>query len=224
VAAYVDEKHKLSESKWIIYPRDMYVFLAHEKISRKIRPSEKRVNALYSGGLGIYMKDTLTRMIGEFERSENGFLYLCGVGGEWADAYIKKNRIYHSRYVGILNYAEHDYLASRCDFGLIIYPENSYCDFKPTTKYCSYVSNKLPILSVDLQTLKKILQEDGTGIALPEALFFKELRLWLLSPERFSPFRKASERMSEKFIRADFMRCWLDELLEYVKVETESKN
>jgi hypothetical protein len=157
-------------------------------------------------------QENLRRIILEIKDIPTAHLYICGIGGEWIHGFISENQVNNAEYLGVLNYKEHDYLASKCDFGLIHY-RPGYHDFKSTIKYCSYAANGLAILSIQLKTISEIIKEEELGEALDEEVFFNKLRFWASSKENFIKYKRNALKLSRSYQDGYHIRIWLDELL-----------
>jgi hypothetical protein len=158
-------------------------------------------------------QENLRKVILEIKNVPTAHLYICGIGGEWIADFISRNEVRNAEFVGTLSYEEHDYLASRCDFGLIHYRPGDYHDFKTTIKYCSYVANGLAILSHRLRTIQEVIDEDGVGETVDEDMFLVKLHLWASSRDNFLRFKKRAEEMAEMYQNGHYIKIWLDELL-----------
>jgi hypothetical protein len=212
---YIEQKHSFHNKTWINYQRDVYMKLNDGVIQKQINPRKEKVNILCSGGL-MLAQENLMKIILEIKDIQTAHLYICGIGGEWIEDFISKNEIQNTEFVGILNYEEHDYLASKCDFGLIHYRPGQYHDFKTTIKYCSYAANGLAILSLRLKTIKEVIDEEELGEAVDEEIFFAKLRLWASSRHNFVKFKKNAEKVAKMYQNGHHMKIWLDELLNLV--------
>jgi len=209
--SYIEGKHKIKNKIWINHQRDVYMKLEEDSIQKEISPDPEKINILISGGLNL-SKENLKRIVIEISNIPAAHLYICGIGGEWINKIIKENSIQNSEYTGILNYEEHDYLASKCDFGLIHY-QPGYHNFKSTIKYCNYAATGLAILSIRLKTIELIIREDGLGLALDEDEFFVKLQHWASSRKNFKKFKKNAERLAVQYQEGYHIKIWLNELL-----------
>ena len=208
---FIDKKHGLKNKMWINYRRDVYIKLRDGVIEKWINPNKEKINILCSGGL-MLAQENLMKIILQIKDIQTAHLYICGIGGEWIADLISRNGVSNAEFVGTLSYEEHDYLASRCDFGLIHYRPGHYHDFKTTIKYCSYVANGLAILSHGLKTIQEAIDEEGVGEAVDEDMFLAKLRLWASSRDNFIKFKKKAEEMAEKYQNGYYIKIWLDEL------------
>ena len=94
-------------------------------------------------------------------------------------------------------------LYARADLGLLVLEPNEYTHMAIGTKLFQYLKYGLPVLSTDVETMKKLIEENEFGATAPydAHLFADTVRNMLENDDRLAESRKrAITNMSEKHL------------------------
>jgi len=140
-------------------------------------------------------------------------LHVCGPGRDAVREWLDELDVPNVRHYGQLGPAEHDWLAQRCDVGLILHPsENPYEHLRPTLKYSAYLANGLAVLATDLRQVAENLREDGAGRAMPIRELEVELLRWATRPKLWTDAKARAIELAAEIRRGADLRPWIREI------------
>jgi len=199
---FLAKEYKIPIHKILVVRRTPYFSSLKKAINPRIEDSAIKV--LYAGELSREEeKNLLSLIIQSFRNKNNILLYIAGPRGEWLYSFKQEN----IKYLGVLNRTALEEIARECHMGLILYKRNFYTNMCSSTKYSFYVSNGLAVASTDVEVIRNIIIEDGTGFAEPEISFVNRLEEALENLEMIARWRRNSLLIGEA-IRSGF---YLDE-------------
>jgi glycosyltransferase involved in cell wall biosynthesis len=101
-------------------------------------------------------------------------LYLMGAGGEWIPRDLLGPNV---RYLGRLTHREAEGYVRACDVGLILYTsEERFFEIMPfPVKLALYITNELPVVSLDSPSIAKFVHEKGIGLTTTPELLSEEI-------------------------------------------------
>jgi hypothetical protein len=140
-------------------------------------------------------------------------LHVCGPGREAVEEWLHELDVPNVRHHGQIGVAEHDWLAQRCDVGLILYPtDNPYNHLTPTMKYSAYLANGLAVLSTDLERVAENIHQDGVGLAMPIRELSVELMRWATKPSLWADAKARAEEQAVSVRSPEEMTSWIEEI------------
>lgn len=208
-ADFLESKHGPYSHKILICARNAYIPFYAGEPSIDVPAKSNKIRVFYSGDLRRKVDiSNLKKAIDIIAKNRTAEMFLCGLGGDW----LNKLAVDNVKYLGILDHVDYDALASRCDFALIIYPNQFYYNLTPTTKYSAYVGNGLAILSSDTETVAKCIAGDGVGKAVLIEQLPLELFNWINNPELFEGYKKRAVELMPDFRSGKHIKQWFDQV------------
>lgn len=171
------------------------------------------VNFFYSGRVDSQVAGNFREILRSIRNAPATRLHICGPGRDALREWLAELDVPNVRHYGQLGPAQHDWLARRCDAGLILYStDNPYNHLRPTLKYSAYLANGLAVLSTDLAHVAENIRRDGVGQHMPIKELSLELLRWATRPALWAQAKaRASERAQEIQAGSD-MQPWIREL------------
>lgn len=210
---HIVQKHHLPPSTIILRGRNLYLPTYTPKPGEILLDAKTGLRIFYSGDL---IRDTtiaslkcILQVFTDFPQSD---FYICGSGGEWIQEEVNLNDLVNVHYLGTLDYASFDAVASQCDVGLIPY-NFSYAHMALTSKYSAYVANGLAVLSTNMATLTEVIHVDGVGVTVPPDDLPVQLAKWLKDPNLIAPYKERAKLLSSNFRQGSFMQDWFDSII-----------
>ncbi len=172
------------------------------------------VNFFYSGSVDEYVAPNFRAVLKSIRNAPTTRLHVCGPGRDAVREWLDELDAPNVRHYGQLGVAEHDWLARRCDVGLILHSsENPYDHLRPTLKYSAYLANGLAVLATDLRQVAENVREDGVGRAMPIRELEVELLRWATRPKLWRDAKaRAAELAAEIRCGAD-LQTWIREIV-----------
>ncbi len=207
------DQHGIERERFRAFQRNLYVPAAQPEGEPEMEFEAGKVNFLYSGAIDTTIASNFRRILRSIQTAPQARLHVCGPGREAVETWFDELGVTNARHYGRLNLATHDWLAGRCDAGLILWPtDNPYFHLTPTSKYSAYVSNGLAVLSTDLRAVADNIREDGVGRAMPINELSVELLRWAARPSLFAGFKERARRLAPVIRSGAEMDPWLNEI------------
>ena len=171
------------------------------------------VNFFYSGSVDPHIAPNFREMLRAIRNAPDTRLHVCGPGRDAVREWLAELDVPNVRHHGRLGVAEHDWLAGRCDIGLILYPtDNPYYHLIPTMKYSAYLANGLAVLSTDLRRVAENIRADGVGQAMPIRELAMELLRWATRPNLWIAAKENAEARADVIRSGAELRPFIEEL------------
>jgi hypothetical protein len=207
------ERHGIDRERFRTFQRNVYMPAAQPERELEIEFEAGKVNYLYSGAIDTTIASNFRQILRSIQAAPQARLHVCGPGREAVEKWFEELGVTNVRHYGRLNLAAHDWLAGRCDAGLILWPtDNPYFHLTPTSKYSAYVSNGLAVLSTDLRAVAANIRNDGVGRAMPINELSVELLRWTARPSLFAGFKERARELAPVIRSGAEMDPWLDEI------------
>jgi hypothetical protein len=209
----IKERLPLPPSRLRLFRRHAY--LAAESLAEPpaLEFEPGKVNFFYSGAVDAHVAPNFREVLRSIRNAPDTRLHVCGPGRDSVREWLSELDVPNVRHHGQLGIAEHDWLAGRCDVGLILHPtDNPYNHLRPTLKYSAYLANGLAVLSTDLRSVAENIRLDGTGLAMPIRELALELLRWATRPKLWAkPKARATQLAPE--VRSDpVMGAWIADI------------
>jgi glycosyltransferase involved in cell wall biosynthesis len=173
------------------------------------------VNFFYSGSVDGHVAPNFRAVLKSIRNAPTTRLHVCGAGRDAVREWLNELDAPNVRHYGQLGMAEHDWLAQRCDVGLILHPsENPYDHLRPTLKYSAYLANGLPVLATDLRHVAENVRQDGVGQALPIRELEVELLRWATRPKLWKSAKTRAVELAAEIRRGTDLRPGIQEIAE----------
>jgi hypothetical protein len=171
------------------------------------------VNFFYSGTVDSHVAANFRTILKSIRNAPQTRLHVCGPGRDAVREWLDELDAPNVRHYGQLGIAEHDWLARRCDVGLILYPaEDPYAHLRPTLKYSAYLANGLAVLATDLRRVSENVREDGVGQAMPIRELEVELLRWATRPKLWKDAKARAEQLAGQIRTGADMQPWIEEI------------
>ena len=171
------------------------------------------VDFFYSGHVDSHIAPNFREVLRSIRNAPKTRLHVCGPGRDALREWLVELDVPNVRHHGQLAPAEHDWLAQRCDVGLILYPtEDAYSHLRPTLKYSAYLANGLAVLSTDLRCVADNIRADRVGQAMPIRELALEILRWSAKPKLWAAAKARAEQLSDQVRSASDLRGWLREM------------
>lgn len=214
LAEALRERHHVPAERLRTFRRNIYLpgFSAAE--DPPIEFESGTVNFFYSGTVDPHVAPNFREMLRAIRNAPDTRLHVCGPGRDAVREWLEELDVPNVRHHGRLGVAEHDWLASRCDVGLILYPtDNPYNHLIPTMKYSAYLANGLAVLSTDLRRVAENIRADGVGQAMPIRELAMELLRWATRPNLWITAKENAEAHAALVRSGSEFTAWIDELV-----------
>lgn len=211
--SHLAQCHQLEEDRFRTFRRNIYLTAAEPAKAPPIEFESGTVNFFYSGTVDSHVAPNFREVLRSVRNAPDTRLHVCGPGRDAVGEWLSELDVPNVRHHGQLGVAEHDWLAGRCDVGLILYPsDNPYNHITPTMKYSAYLANGLAILSTDLKCVAENIRRDGVGQAMPIRELALEIMRWATRPSLWSKAKARAEKEAVVVRSGDELRGWIEEI------------
>ena len=211
--APISERYEIDRSRFRTFRRNVYITGVVPAEAPPIDFDGGDVNYFYSGSVDPHVASNFREILRAIRNAPGTRLHVCGPGRDAVREWLAELDVPNVRHYGLLGIAEHDWLAQRCDVGLILYPtDNPYNHLTPTMKYSAYLANGLAVLSTDLRCVAENIREDRVGQALPIRELALELLRWATRPALWSAAKARAEEQAEQVRSGVEMKPWIEEI------------
>lgn len=209
----IRETHGIDPDRFRIFRRNIYPPAVEAAPPEGIEFESGDVNFFYSGGVGSHVAPNFREMLRSIRNAPKVRLHVCGPGGDSVRSWLDELDVPNARHYGQLSLGAHDWLASRCDVGLILYPtDNPYNHLTPTMKYSAYLANGLAVLSTDLESVNENIRRDEIGSAMPIRELSVELLRWASRASLWSGFKGRAGELAAEVRSGGEMMGWIKEI------------
>ncbi len=210
--APIRELHDIDAERFRTFRRNIYL-PAESPDTPSIEFKRGKVNFFYSGSVDSHVAANFREILKSIRNAPDTRLHVCGPGRESVEKWLHELDAPNVIHYGQIGVAEHDWLASQCDVGLVLYPtDNPYNHLTPTMKYSAYLANGLAILSTDLRCVAENIKEDGVGQAMPTRELALELMRWATRPKLWAAEKARAEEQALVVRSGAEMMPWIQEL------------
>ncbi len=214
-AAPIAERHGIAQDRLRTFRRNIYLPAIEPAEAPPIDFDRGTVNFFYSGSVDAHVAANFRELLRSIRNAPDTRLHVCGPGRDAVLEWLSELDVPNVRHHGLLGIAEHDWLAQRCDVGLILYPtDNPYNHLTPTMKYSAYLANGLAVLSTDLSCVAENVRQDGVGQAMPIRELSLEIMRWAARPALWSAAKAKAAAEAARVRSGDEMRAWIREIAE----------
>jgi hypothetical protein len=211
--APIRDRHPVDPDRIRTFRRNIYHPAPEPDPSPTIHFDSGAVNFFYSGSVDSHVAANFREILRSIRNAPQTRLHVCGPGREAVQEWLHELAVPNVTHYGQVAIDVHDWLARRCDIGLILYPtDNPYNHLTPTMKYSAYLANGLAILATDLSCVTENVRADGVGQTMPIAELALELMRWATRPQLWAS-AKARAEAEAAAVRSDReMKAWIEEL------------
>jgi hypothetical protein len=207
------ERHGIDRARFRTFQRNIYMPAVRPEREPGLEFEAGAVNYLYSGAIDTTIASNFRQILRSIQTAPQARLHVCGPGRDAVEKWFRDLGVTNARHYGRLNLAAHDWLAARCDAGLILWPtDNPYFHLTPTSKYSAYVSNGLAVLSTDLKAIAANIRGDGVGRAMPINELSVEFLRWTARPSLFAGFKERARELAPIIRSGSEMDPWIEEI------------
>jgi hypothetical protein len=211
--AHLSGRYRLEEERFRTFRRNVYLPAAESGEARPIEFESGTVNFFYSGSVDTHVAPNFREVLRSIRNAPDTRLHVCGPGRDAVQEWLSELDVPNVRHHGQLGVAEHDWLAERCDIGLILYPsDNPYNHITPTMKYSAYLANGLAVLSTDLRCVVENIRRDGVGQAMPIRELALEIMRWATRPSLWSEAKARAQEEAAIVRSGDELKGWIEEI------------
>jgi len=211
----IQERHGIDPAKVIRLRRLPYPSESPPGEPPPLEFESGSVNFFYSGAVDAHVAPNFRAVLKSIRNAPATRLHVCGPGRDAVREWLDELDAPNVRHYGQLNVAEHDWLAGRCDVGLIVHPsEDPYDHLRPTLKYSAYLANGLAVLATDLRYVAENVRQDGVGRALPIRELEVELLRWATRPKLWRDAKKRAAELSTQIRGGAELQGWIREIAE----------
>ncbi len=212
--AHLSGRYRLREERIRTFRRNVYLPAAEPDATPAIEFESGTVNFFYSGSVDSQVAPNFREVLRAIRNAPATRLHVCGPGRDAVQEWLSELDVPNVRHHGHLGVAEHDWLAERCDVGLILYPsDNPYNHLTPTMKYSAYLANGLAVLSTDLKCVTENIRMDGVGQAMPMRELALEIMRWATRPSLWSEAKARAKEQAAIVRSGDELKGWIEEIL-----------
>jgi len=209
----IRELHGIAPERFRTFRRNIYMPGTEADEDPPLDFESGAVNFFYSGGVDGHVAANFREMLRSIRNAPQTRLHVCGPGRDSVREWLDELDVPNVRHHGQLGVAAHDWLARRCDVGLILYPtDNPYNHLTPTMKYSAYLANGLAVLSTDLRSVAENVRSDGVGQAMPIKELAMELLRWATRPKLWREAKENAEAQAAIVRSGVEMRPWIEEI------------
>jgi hypothetical protein len=209
----IEERHGVDPSRIHTFRRFPYPAESPLSEDPPLEFEPGSVNFFYSGSVDAHVASNFRAVLKSIRNAPATRLHVCGPGRDAVREWLDELDAPNVRHYGQLGVAEHDWLARRCDVGLILEPgESPYDQLRPTLKYSAYLANGLAVLATDLERVAENVREDGVGQAMPIRELELELLRWATRPKLWRDAKARAAELAPTIRRGADLRPWIEEL------------
>jgi hypothetical protein len=211
----IQQRYGIDISRFRTFRRQPYVSQASPASDDEppIEFESGSVNFFYSGTVDSHVAANFRAILKSVRNAPQTRLHVCGPGRDAVREWLDELDAPNVRHYGQLGIAEHDWLASRCDVGLVLYPaEDPYAHLRPTLKYSAYLANGLAVLATDLRCVSENVRADGVGQAMPIRELEVELLRWATRPRLWKDAKARAEKLAPEIRSGTDMHAWIEEI------------
>lgn len=209
----LSELYRLQEDRFHTFRRNAYLPAAERAAAPPIEFESGTVNFFYSGSVDSHVAPNFREVLRSVRNAPDTRLHVCGPGRDAVQEWLSELDVPNVRHHGQLGVAEHDWLAERCDIGLILYPsDNPYNHLTPTMKYSAYLANGLAVLSTDLECVAANIRLDGVGGSMPIRELTLEIMRWATRPSLWSEAKARAQEQAAIVRSGDELEGWIQEI------------
>ncbi|UCF18245.1 MAG: hypothetical protein JSU87_09790 [Gemmatimonadota bacterium] len=209
-ATPIQERHGVEPHRIFTFHRHPYLETADPR-NPPTQFDRGAVNFLYSGAVDSSVASNFREILKAIRNAPATRLHVCGPGREAVEGWLDELDVPNVRHYGHLDADSHDWLARRCDVGLILHPsDNSYNHLRPTLKYSAYLANGLAVLSTDLKAVAANIRADGVGLAMPIRELAVELMRWATRPALWSEKKGKATEHGTVLRSGGEVRSWIE--------------
>ncbi len=213
----IRSRHGLDDSRFRTFRRHVYVpsLEPGSPPPAQIDFEPGTVNFFYSGAVDSRAASNFREVLRAIRNAPQSRLHVCGPGQDEVRHWLDELEVPNARHHGLLSPAAHDWLARRCDVGLILYSvDDPYHHLRPTLKYSAYLANGLAVLSTDLDQVAANIKLDGVGQAMPIRELSVELLRWATRPSLWAQAKARAAEQAREIQSGTEMTAWIAELTE----------
>lgn len=211
----IEERHGIDASRLLTFRRLPYPAESPLAADPPLDFEPGSVNFFYSGNVDAHVAPNFRAVLKSIRNAPATRLHVCGPGRDAVREWLDELDAPNVRHYGQLAPPEHDWLARRCDVGLILEPgESPYDQRRPTLKYSAYLANGLAVLSTDLERVAANVREDGVGQSLPIRELELELLRWATRPKLWREAKARAAELAPQIRRGSDLQSWIEELSE----------
>ncbi len=211
----IQQRHGIDASKLLSFRRLPYPSESPLGEPPPLEFESGTVNFFYSGSIDGHVAPNFRAVLKSIRNAPATRLHVCGPGRDAVREWLDELDAPNVRHYGQLGWAEHDWLAGRCDAGLILHPsEDSYDHLRPTLKYSAYLANGLAVLATDLRHVAENVRQDGVGRALPIRELEVELLRWATRPKLWTDVKARAVELAAEIRRGMDQQTWIREIAE----------
>ncbi|KPK62476.1 MAG: hypothetical protein AMS21_07510, partial [Gemmatimonas sp. SG8_38_2] len=214
-SSIVTEGYSIAPERIRSFRRDPYLRGATLETPPPLEFDSGDVNFFYSGRLDVHVAPNFREVLRSIRNAPKTRLHVCGPDRDAVRRWLDELDVPNVRHHGQLGPAEHDWLAQRCDVGLILYnAENPYNHLRPTLKYSAYLANGLAVLSTDLDRVAENIRRDRVGEAMPIRELALEVLRWATRPKLWSGAKARAAQLTDEVRLGYEMQTWIEEIAE----------
>ncbi len=215
LAKSIRRQHGVDPARIRTFRRNPYLPRSEKDATRPLEFDAGTVNFFYSGSIDAHVAPNFREVLRSIRNAPTTRLHVCGPDRDAVREWLAELDVPNVRHYGLLRIPEHDWLAQRCDVGLIVYPtDDPYNHLRPTMKYSAYLANGLAVLSTDIRCVADNIRQDGVGQAMPVRELALELLRWATRPALWQQRREAAREHSEAVRAGAELKSCIAELVE----------
>ncbi len=209
----ITERYGLNPTRLRTFRRFPYPARVEPAASPPIEFESGTMNFFYSGSVDSHVAPNFREILRSIRNAPATRLHVCGQGRDAVREWLNELDVHNARHHGQLGLAEHDWLARRCDVGLILDPsDNPYAHLRPTLKYSAYLANGLAVLSTDLRSVAANIRRDRVGQAMPIRELALELLRWAVRPSLWASAKERAASLAPEIRSAAELTGWIAEI------------
>lgn len=210
---HLSGRYHLEDQRFRIFRRNIYLPAAEPGVTPPLEFESGTVNFFYSGSVDSHVAPNFREVLRSIRNAPDTRLHVCGPGRDSVQEWLAELDVPNVRHHGQLGVTEHDWLAERCDVGLILYPtDNPYNHITPTMKYSAYLANGLAVLSTDLTCVAENIRLDGVGQAMPIRELALETMRWAARPALWAEAKARAKEQAAIVRSGSELKEWIEEI------------
>lgn len=145
---------------------------------------------LFSPGVGSI--EPILKALPHVLAKDKNVRFIIGGGGDYLYPLVQELGIQdHVLFDGIIESGEVPAWLRKGDLGIIAYPVNAFTNTTVSNKVFHYMAAGIPILSTDMAPTRRILNEVGCGLIIPEGSSSQDIAELILALKSYSAERTA---------------------------------